>query len=49
MLEEVEKTRVALSSDTEASLVIDDIIDEEGIDEVLSIDRLNEIIAPYAK
>ena len=49
MLKEVEKTRVALSADTEASLVIDDIADEEGIDEEMSTDGLNEIIAPFAE
>ena len=46
MLPEIEKARKALSADSEATINIETILDDEGIERVLEIDEFEEIIQP---
>ena len=46
MLSAIPKMRAALSADTEASIQVDDLIDNEDYEYEMSRDQLEEIIRP---
>ena len=49
MLAEVEKTRKALSGDSEAQLSIDNLLDEVDVDRTVTLEEFEELIAPVTQ